>query len=115
MKIMISQPMNGKTNEQIKSERENIVKRLHDMHIEVIDTVFDFEVQNVKNEPVFYLAKSIEKMSNADAVLFMNGWIEARGCRIEHEVARSYGIKILYENFIKNDTEVLTRNMIEDK
>lgn len=70
MKVMISQPMNGKTNEQIKSERDNIVKRLHDMHIDVIDTIFDFEVQNVNNKPVYYLAKSIEEMSNADAVLY---------------------------------------------
>lgn len=102
MKIMICQPMNSKTNEQIREEREHVVKALENMHIEVIDTVFDFEVQNVKNEPVYYLGLSIEEMSNADAVLFMNGWNEARGCLIEHAVANSYGIKILYEDFINN-------------
>lgn len=30
MKVMISQPMKGKTNEQIKSEREELVKRLQE-------------------------------------------------------------------------------------
>lgn len=28
MKVMISQPMRGKTNEQIRKEREELVKRL---------------------------------------------------------------------------------------
>lgn len=102
MKIMISQPMNGKTDEQIRAEREPIVKKLKEMHIEVIDTLFEFEVQNVLHIPVYYLGLSIEEMSNADAVLFMNGWNETRGCLIEHAVANEYGIKILYEDFINN-------------
>ena len=30
-------------------------------------------------------------MSEADAVVFMPGWENARGCRIEHEIALEYG------------------------
>lgn len=102
MKIMISQPMNGKSNEQIKAEREKIVTALEKMHIEVINTIFDFEVENINNVPVYYLAKSIEKMSNADAVLFMDGWQTARGCQIEYDIALKYKIKVLFENFVSN-------------
>ena len=39
----------------------------------------------------YLLAKSIEAMSKADAVVFMKGWQEARGCRIEHQIAIDYG------------------------
>ena len=100
MKIMISQPMRGKTNEQIKKERENIVNKLMSLGYEVFDTVFDFPDLKATHELVYYLAKSIEVMSVADAMLFMDGWENARGCKIEHEIAKEYGIKILYEDFI---------------
>jgi len=41
MKIMISQPMKGKTNEQIREERAEIVKRLQEEGHGVVDTVFE--------------------------------------------------------------------------
>lgn len=40
---------------------------------------------------------SIENMSLCHAAYFCKGWESARGCRIEHEVAKAYGLKILYE------------------
>ena len=40
------------------------------------------------------------------------------GCRIEHEVARQYGIKILYSNFFDNiepnNIFINTREIIEE-
>lgn len=33
MKVMISQPMKGKTNEQIRKERETLVKKLKQVEI----------------------------------------------------------------------------------
>ena len=36
-------------------------------------------------------------MSKCDAVLFCQGWENARGCCIEHEAAKKYGVLILYE------------------
>lgn len=41
MKIMISQPMRDKTEEQIRNEREELVKKLTEQGHEVVDTVFD--------------------------------------------------------------------------
>lgn len=36
-------------------------------------------------------------MANADAVYFMEGWQNARGCVIEHMICEKYGIKILHD------------------
>lgn len=88
MKIMISQPMRGKTNEQIRKEREELVKELESQGHEVIDTVLDI---SENKSPIYYLSKSIELLDKADGVVFMKGWQEARGCRIEHQVAVDYG------------------------
>lgn len=45
MKIMISQPMKGKTNEQIRNERAELVIRLQEEGIEVVDTVLKMHQQ----------------------------------------------------------------------
>ena len=89
MKIMISQPMRGKTEKEIKDEREELVKKLQEEGHEVLETVFeDFDCYA---SPIAYLARSIEFLDKADAVVFMKGWENARGCKIEHEVALKYG------------------------
>jgi Asp-tRNA(Asn)/Glu-tRNA(Gln) amidotransferase A subunit family amidase len=95
MKVMISQPMKGKTNEQIRTERAELVKKLTEQGHEVIDTVFD-DFPNGQATPLHYLAKSIEFLANVDGVVFMKGWQNARGCRIEEICAREYGKFIMY-------------------
>ena len=106
MKVMISQPMCGKSNEQIKSERKGTIEKLNKMHIEVVDTIFNFEVNNINNTPVFYLAKSIEKMADVDAIYFMKNWQMARGCRVERKIAEEYGIKILDTDFLEQEEKI---------
>lgn len=96
-KIMISQPMRGKTNELIKEERKVLVQEFEDRGYEVLDTVFDEAPKNV-DEAIYFLSKSIEYLSQADVIFFMKGWEKARGCKIEHEVAVEYGKEIIYEN-----------------
>lgn len=93
MKIMISQPMRGKTNEQIRSERQELVKQLEMQGHEVIDTVLDI---SENKSPIYYLAKSIELLDKADAVVFMPGWQQARGCKIEETCAKEYGKFLMY-------------------
>ena len=88
MKIMISQPMRGKNPERIRWERETLVKELQEAGHYVIDTVLDLSEDR---SPIYYLAKSIELLDQADAVVFMRGWQDARGCRIEYQIAKDYG------------------------
>lgn len=95
-KVFISQPMKGKSNEEIKKEREVIIdeisKKLNGEPFEVMDTVFeDFDGAT----PLKFLAKSLMVMADADAVYFADGWREARGCRIENRCAVAYGLKII--------------------
>ena len=102
MKVMISQTMRNRTEEDIRAERKVITEKLNNMHIEVIDTIFTEEVSKDYNAGVYYLGKSIQEMSKVDALFMCNGWSEARDCRIERQVAEAYGIKILYEDFFIN-------------
>lgn len=98
MKVMISQPMRGKTNEQIRAERKRVVEELENKSYEVIDTIVSEEPPKDCDEAIFYLSKSIEFIGKVDCVYFMEGWEKARGCKIEHQVAVEYEKQVMYEN-----------------
>lgn len=92
MKIMISQPMKGKTNEEIRDERKELVEKLTQKGHQVIDTIIDDFIDGKGDDyAIKCLAKSIEYIADVDAVVFMPGWENARGCRVEYIVARDYG------------------------
>lgn len=112
MRVMISQPMANRTEEDIRSERKDIIEKFSNMHIEVIDTIFNDEVPIDYNAGVYYLGKSIKEMSKVDALFMCDGWREARGCKIERQVAQEYGIKILYSDFFVNKHELENNNII---
>ena len=97
LKIMISQPMRGKTNEQIRQEREKLVKRLEKDNFEVVDTIISENAPKNCNEAIYYLSKSIEFISKVDIVYFMKGWQEARGCKIENKICQDYGRQTMYD------------------
>ena len=97
MKIMISQPMKGKTNEQIREQRAELVTRLQEEGLEVVDTVFENAPED-EDVALYMLSQSIRYIGKVDAVYFMKGWEKARGCKIEHEVAVEYGKQVFYEN-----------------
>lgn len=110
MKAMLSQPMAGKTEEEIKETREKAIKVLQDKGYEVINTLFSdewyssksMESRGVVQIPLCFLAKALENMSLCHAAYFCKGWENARGCRIEHEAAKAYGLDIIYEEDASN-------------
>lgn len=100
-KIFISQPMNGKTTEEIENERNDIIDRLatqfagENEYIDIIYSFFKDAPHDTK--PLWYLGESIKLMSEADIVFFCDGWQTARGCQIEHDCALAYGIDTMYK------------------
>lgn len=94
MIAMISQPMQGKSNEEIEKERKELVGILEEQGYDVLDTVLTADDVS-KDDPICYLAKSLELLAEADILVCMKGWEEARGCRIEHLVAEEYGKDIM--------------------
>ena len=94
-KLFISQPMRGLSDKEILETREEIKIKAEQQlgeQLELID----------KSVPVWYLGKSIQFLSQADVVYFGEGWQDARGCRIEHEIALRYGIERVYYNMEEN-------------
>lgn len=92
-RLFISQPMRGKTDEEILAVRKKAIEsaeKLVGELVEVIDSFFQAAPADAK--PLRFLGKSLELLATADAAYFAEGWKEARGCRIEHTCAVEYNI-----------------------
>ena len=99
-KAFISQPMQGKTVDDIRAERKRIEDTLALNGYEPVDSVFESFPNadgRYKSVPLAYLAKSLDLLAQCDAVCFAPGWKNARGCQIEHTCAEQYGIEIIME------------------
>ena len=108
IKVFISQPMNGKTDEEIQFERAIAIKdatqQVQDIYpddwdedgnqVEIMDTVIkDFSPDT---HPLVYMGESIKMLAEADVVYFARGWHNARGCCIEHDCAKKYGKYVMH-------------------
>lgn len=110
-KAMLSQPMAGKSDEEIAATREKAIAALEAKGYTVINTLFTDEwysqesmkKRGVAQIPLCFLAKSLENMSLCHAAYFCKGWESARGCRIEHAAAEAYGLEIIYEEDPANE------------
>lgn len=92
-KLFISQPMRGKTDEEILAERADAVQAARDAlgeEVEVIDSFFQSAPADAK--PLWFLGESLKMLAKADIAYFAPGWRDARGCKIEHACADAYGI-----------------------
>lgn len=95
-KLFISQPMRGKTDEEILAERKKAIEsaeRNLSEPVEVIDSFFQNAPADAR--PLWFLGKSLELLSTADIAYFAKGWEDARGCRIENQCAIEYGIEVI--------------------
>ena len=95
-KLFISQPMRGKTAEEIMKERKRMIARAGEIvcdEIEVLDTYY----QDFDGNRVSFLARSISDLSKADVAIFAPGWENFSGCRCEHAVCEEYGIAHIHD------------------
>ena len=95
-RLFISQPMKGKTDEEILAVREQAIKSATELlneDVEVIDSFFQNAPADAR--PLWFLGKSLELLSTADVAYFAKGWEDYRGCRIENTCAIEYGITVI--------------------
>ena len=98
--VFISQPMAGRTDDEILKEREQAILKIKNVikedDVHIIDSFFEQNAPADAN-PLWYLGCSIIKLAYADVAYFCKGWNDTRGCRIEHKCAEEYNIEIIEE------------------
>ena len=108
--IFISQPMTGKSEEEILATRQKEIDEIHqlasekDIQVRIIDSYIDdatrkhFEehVINDINWDIYWLSQSLQKLALADTIWLCEGWECSKGCNIEFACAIQYGLDIVY-------------------
>ena len=102
MKVFISQPMNGMSDQDILERRKQLIelaKQRCGNDVEIIDS-FTKSEDIIGRGRIAMLGDSIALMRDADVVLFARGWKTSAGCKVEHEVCVQYNIRRLFEELI---------------
>ena len=95
-KLFISQPMKGKSDEDILAERKKAIKSAEQKigePVEVIDSFFPGSSGGCK--ALWFLGKSLELLAGADIAYFAKGWQEARGAKSRIPVPLSTVFRLL--------------------
>lgn len=102
-KVFISVGMSGRSREEIEAD----IKRAEGW---LFDNIFNYErdvvvVTNLNCEPpanayhrLYCLGEAIKKLGTCDICYFAKGWRNYKGCRIEMEICKEYGIGIIEES-----------------
>lgn len=126
--VFISQPMSGRHVEEIQEERDRIVTFIKehydfrfdgnsrasamipkgfdlykDKHEYSINVVNPIERENAPDNAgrLWYLGQAISDLEKCDLVIFARGWETSKGCCVERDAVRQYGIPYsLFENDI---------------
>lgn len=96
-RLFISQPMRGKTDEEILATREKAIVAARNYlgeDVEVIDSFFQ-NIPEVENRPLWCLGESLKLLATADVAYFAKDWEQYRGCRIENTCAIEYGLDVI--------------------
>ena len=108
--VFISQPMTGKSEEEILATRQKEIEKIHQLfdadgiEINIIASYIDDatrkhfkeHVSDDINWDIFWLSQSLERLAMADMIWLCDGWEYSNGCNIELECATRYGISIMY-------------------
>ena len=94
--LFVSLPMRGRDEIDIRNEMENLrefAEEEYGVEFELLDT---YEHGNPPDDilhgSMWYLAKSIEMLTQANFVIFAPGWKNASGCIVEHMICALYDI-----------------------
>lgn len=107
MRIFVSQPMTGREEKEVIDERNKVIDYMTSKYIEDIDLVENYykdggPTRDYKYQSLWFLGDSIMLMGKADIVVFVPGYENAKGCKVEMEICKLYGIpfKVLNEGDI---------------
>ena len=117
--IFISQPMSGRSEEEILATRQKEIEKIHQLfdadgvEINIIASYIDdatrkrFEehVSDNINWDIFWLSQSLERLAMADMIWLCEGWEYSKGCNVELECAIQYGLGIMYPEYITEWSE----------
>lgn len=95
MKIYISIPITGQDIEQVEARlifAKAVLERKGHTPVSPLDVS-----DNPNASYAEHMGRDISALLDCDAVVFLDGWEESKGCALEHAAAKIYNKLITYE------------------
>lgn len=95
-KLFVSVPTKGRTAEEIKAsiqKMKKIAETYEGEELELIDSCVEDNPPKNNNQAIWYLGKSLEKLSEADIFIGIEDDYNWNDCYIERQAAHRYDIK----------------------
>lgn len=114
-KLFVSVPMKGRTEEEIKASIQKM-KKIAEVYegeeLELIDSYVEDDPPKNVHSPVWYLGKSLEKLSEADIFIGIEDDYDWSSCYIERMTANRYDIKAYHvpANCVINNYREVCKN-----
>ena len=115
-KLFVSVPMEGRTEEEIKTSIQKM-KKITEIYegeeLELIDSYIEDNPPKDSKEAVWYLGESLKKLAQADVFIGINDAWDWNECYIENDVASRYGIKNYHNpaQYVINDYNSLCNKL----
>lgn len=115
MKIYIATPVNGRSEATLEEKRQAAYKRVCELAVKIaklmnmrieVHSAFDEDIAPINvdltrkmygyklpSEAVI-MGKCVQRVMECDAILLDDGWMESKGCLLEHYAAFDYRKKI---------------------
>jgi len=103
--IFLSYPMAGKELSALEATRERLTTlakhyfQYMKQYSNALDDYDDVEIIDnlyaVGDSCLELIGQAVLKMAKANAIFFANGSQNAKGCQVEYEIAKRYGIDII--------------------
>lgn len=95
MKVYISLPITGHPIDEVRKKADQAKQQLSDMGHEPVSPL---DVSPDPDAPYAeHIGRDISALLECDAVVFLDGWQESKGCTLEHAAAKIYNKLITYE------------------
>lgn len=99
-KVYISLPISGRPVEEAKAEAESVKEMLEELGYEAVspfDVVPEIPKEMTARQAYAYcMGCDIEALLQCDGIYLCEGHQLSKGCQLEAEAARLYGIEIAY-------------------
>ena len=116
MRIFLSLGMRGRAEKDVLEEIAEVTHYIKSVHPdwEVINT---YRQEGISEDAsrTYYLGRSIQVLGDCDQVWFINDWYNYRGCLVEYEVCKIYGIPFYTLDLIRPVGGRLRKQICGDK